>query len=190
MELLIGQRLRWLREISTPRCHEGFLPPARFFALIRLCMWLRGDLNLQGKLLILLRWIPAPKRNPNNPLRLLGFFINLVARDTQPSPVEARSQNLNHWWSSGCQRVNAAINVRVSSDGRPRAGSYHSRDQLSAPRMTRRAAFRSAPEGRASLSATSSKSTLHTASYSSRALLSWTRSVSGTYGKQRIWADV
>jgi hypothetical protein len=27
----------------------------------------------------LLRLIPSPKQNPSNPLRLLGFFIDLVA---------------------------------------------------------------------------------------------------------------
>jgi hypothetical protein len=61
------------------RCRESFLPSARFLALIRLRVWLRGDLNLQAKLLMLLGLIPAPKRNPSNHLRLLGFFINLVA---------------------------------------------------------------------------------------------------------------
>src|SRR5882672_1045704 len=38
-----------------------------------------GDLNLQAKSLMLLGSIPSPKQNPSNPLRLLGFFINLVA---------------------------------------------------------------------------------------------------------------
>ncbi len=65
-------------KISTPRRHVSFLS-ARFLALIRLCVWLRGDLNLQAKLLMLLRLIPTPKANPSNPLRSLGFFINLVA---------------------------------------------------------------------------------------------------------------
>jgi hypothetical protein len=48
-------------------------------ALIRLHMWLRRELNLQAKSLMLLRPIPEPKRKPDNLLRLLGFFTNLVA---------------------------------------------------------------------------------------------------------------
>jgi hypothetical protein len=43
------------------------------------CVWLRGDLNLQAKSLMLLGSIPSPKQNPSNHLRLLGFFIDLVA---------------------------------------------------------------------------------------------------------------
>jgi hypothetical protein len=41
--------------------------------------WLRGDLNLQAKSLMLLRSIPRRKENPSNLWRLLGFFTNLVA---------------------------------------------------------------------------------------------------------------
>ena len=66
-------------EISTPRYDEGFLLLARFFALIRLCVWLRGDLNLQAKSLMLLESIPIPNEDPSNQLRLLGFFNNWVA---------------------------------------------------------------------------------------------------------------
>jgi hypothetical protein len=40
--------------------------------------WSRGNLNRQAKSLMLLGPIATPK-NPSNPLRLLGFFINLVA---------------------------------------------------------------------------------------------------------------
>ena len=48
------------------RCRESFLASARYLALIRLRVWLRGDLNLQAKLLMLLWSIPMPKRNPSN----------------------------------------------------------------------------------------------------------------------------
>jgi hypothetical protein len=48
-------------------------------------MWLRGDLNLQAKSLMLLGSIPPAKANPSNLLRLLGFFFaNLGCREVQP----------------------------------------------------------------------------------------------------------
>jgi hypothetical protein len=49
-------------------------------------MWLQGDLNLQAKLLILLRWIPTPKQNPSNHLMIAGVFHRLGCGDAQQAP--------------------------------------------------------------------------------------------------------
>jgi hypothetical protein len=62
----------------APRCHEGFLLPARFFALIRLCMWLRGDLNLRAKPLMLLGSIPASKTKTQQSIEIAGFLLSIL----------------------------------------------------------------------------------------------------------------
>jgi hypothetical protein len=63
-------------KISMPKtsCCLG-----RFSRLDTIACAVVGDLNLHAKSLMLLGSIPSPKQNPSDPLRLLGFFINLVA---------------------------------------------------------------------------------------------------------------
>jgi hypothetical protein len=60
---------------------ESLPLPARFFALIRLCGWLRGDLSLQAKPLMLLGSIPAPKTKPQQSLEIAGVFHHLGCGD-------------------------------------------------------------------------------------------------------------
>jgi hypothetical protein len=48
------------------------------FVLIRLCV-IAGRFEPTSQVIDIVRVIQAPKQNPSNPLRLLGFFINLVA---------------------------------------------------------------------------------------------------------------